>query len=393
MSGLLSAAGGIVAAASLPGSLALALLSGAALLPARRSLALPPETGRIAIVVPAHDEAASIGTTAGALAAACAADGAADLWVIADNCSDATAELATASGARVIVRDEPQRRGKGPALAHAFDSLAGAGYAWYIVIDADSEVAPGFLDAMRRAMNPQRDALQACYLSRPATTRRGRLARLAQIGYNLVRPRGRSRIGCSVGILGNGFALRANLLERIPYAADSVVEDLEYHLLLVAAGIDVAYVPDALVLGEIAESANGARQQRTRWEGGRLRMLATRIPGIAAAVAQGRWRQLETLADLLLLPLGLHLLLVAGGLLAPAPLAMTAASVFIVAIAAYLLAIFRRGPVTAGDLAALLAAPGYLAWKIALLPATLARSRRNAAWIRAERAIECQGQS
>jgi hypothetical protein len=146
-----------------------------------------------------------------------------------------------------------------------------------------------------------------------------------------------------------------------------------------------------LVLGEIAESAGGARQQRTRWEGGRLRMLATRLPGLAAAIVRGRWRQLETLADLLLLPLGLHLLLVAGGLLAPAPLAMTAASVFTVALAAYLLAIFRRGPVTAGDLAALLAAPGYLAWKIALLPATLARSRRNAAWIRAERAVECQG--
>jgi cellulose synthase/poly-beta-1,6-N-acetylglucosamine synthase-like glycosyltransferase len=388
---MIDAIGGIAAAASLPGSLTLALLSAAALPPPRRAPETAGEGGRIAIVVPAHDEAASIGLTASALSAACAADGAADLWVIADNCSDATAVLAAAAGARVIVRDDPTRRGKGPALAHAFATLAAAGYAWYIVVDADSELAPGFLAAMRRAMTPDAAALQACYLARPATTPRGRVARLAQIGYNLVRPLGRCRLGCSAGILGNGFALRGSLLAQVPYAADSVVEDLEYHLMLVGAGVDVGFVPEALVLGEIAESARGARQQRTRWEGGRLRMLATRAPALASAVLRGDRRLLEPLADLLLLPLGLHLLLVAISLLAPAPLAAAAVGAGVTALLAYVAAILLRGPVGRQDLAALLAAPGYLAWKIALLPATLAHSRRAAAWNRSERAIECQG--
>jgi hypothetical protein len=120
-------------------------------------------------------------------------------------------------------------------------------------------------------------------------------------------------------------------------------------------------------------------------------MLATRAPSLAGAVLGGEARLLEPLADLLLLPLGMHGVLVAIALLAPAPLAAAAGAAGLAALLAYIAAILLRGPVGRHDLAALLAAPGYLAWKLALLPATLAHSRRAAAWTRSERAIECQG--
>jgi hypothetical protein len=62
---------------------------------------------------------------------------------------------------------------------------------------------------------------------------RTRLMNVALMAFNALRPRGRERIGLSAGILGNGFALAAETLRPGPYTADSVVEDLEYHLLLV----------------------------------------------------------------------------------------------------------------------------------------------------------------
>ena len=96
----------LVAAASLPGSLALGALSLAALWPGQRTSGRDAAcTERIAIVVPAHNERQSIGRTLDNLLAAARADGRSDVWVIADNCDDDTAQRAETAGARVIVRE------------------------------------------------------------------------------------------------------------------------------------------------------------------------------------------------------------------------------------------------------------------------------------------------
>lgn len=379
---------------SLPGSLVLAWWSWAALLPARRHPAAQPtapaETGLLAIVVPAHNEAASIARTVRNLRRACKTDGHTQLWVVADNCTDETAHLAARAGAQVLQRQDTQRRGKGHALEFAFGQLAQQGVSWFVVVDADSTVDDGFLAQMRHEMHPERQALQACYLSRPTHTLRGRLARVAQFGFNRVRPLGRSRLGASVGLLGNGFALRADTTTQVPYTAHSVAEDLEYHLHLALAGMAVHYVPDALVWGEIAESGTGAPQQRARWEGGRFRMIREWTRPLLARGLRGQTQVLEPLAELLLLPLGLHVVLLAVAALGLHPLGLLATGTGLAAIALYLLAIALRTPVSRAELAALLLAPAYVLWKLTLLPLTLAKSRRNAAWVRAERAAEAR---
>jgi cellulose synthase/poly-beta-1,6-N-acetylglucosamine synthase-like glycosyltransferase len=384
---VLNAAATLVAAASLPGSLTLGALSLAALWPGRLTGdRKPAETGRIAVVVPAHNEIDSIERTLDSLLAAARADANTDVWVIADNCDDATAEKAETAGARVIVRQHAQLRGKGHALEYAFSRLTPMGYAWLLVIDADSTLEPGFLPAMRAAMHPDRNALQACYLSQAGSHLRSRVSRLAQWGFNLVRPLARERLGFSCGLLGNGFALRAGLLERLPYRAHSVVEDLEYHLLLVNAGERVHFVVDAVVTGEIADTRDGARTQRTRWEGGRLRMLWEHLGPLLKRTLTGDRAAAELLADLLLLPLGMHvLLLLAAALLGG--VGTHAALIGVFAIGLYVAAILWRGPTTAQDLGALAFSPFYLAWKVTLLPATLLHSRRRALWVRSTRNV------
>jgi cellulose synthase/poly-beta-1,6-N-acetylglucosamine synthase-like glycosyltransferase len=384
---VLNTAATFVAAASLPGSLTLGALSLAALWPGQRTGDREEsETGRIAIVAPAHNESDSIGRTLDSLLAAARADANTDVWVIADNCDDDTAEKAETAGARVIVRQHAQLRGKGHALEYAFSRLTPMGYAWLLVIDADSTLEPRFLPAMRAAMHPDRNALQACYLSQAGSHLRSRVSRLAQWGFNLVRPLARERLGFSCGLLGNGFALRAGLLERLPYRAHSVVEDLEYHLLLVNAGERVHFVVDAVVTGEIADTRDGARTQRTRWEGGRLRMLREHLGPLLKRTLTGDRAAAELLADLLLLPLGMHvLLLLAAALLGG--VGTHAALIGVFAIGLYVAAILWRGPTTAQDLGALAFSPFYLAWKVTLLPATLLHSRRRALWVRSTRNV------
>ena len=387
---LITLAATVVAALSLPGSLTLALLSLAALWPGQVARGIKPaETGRIAIVVPAHNESASIARTLNNLLAACHADAHTDLWVIADNCDDDTAQQAEAAGARVIVRRNAGLRGKGHALEYAFARLTPMAYSWLLVIDADSTLEPGFLSAMRAAMHPDRNAVQACYLSTAGNHLRSRVSRLAQWGFNLVRPLARERLGFSCGLLGNGFALRAELLNRLPYRAYSVVEDLEYHLLLVNHGERVHFVVDAVVTGEIADTRDGARTQRTRWEGGRLRMLHEHFSGLLRRTLSGNAAAAELLADLLLLPLGMHvLLLLVAALLGG--VGVHAALIGTVAIGLYVSAILWRGPTTAQDLLVLACSPVYLIWKLTLLPATLLQSRRRAHWVRSRRNHETE---
>lgn len=382
----LDVAAWLIAIATLPGSLLLAVLSAAALLPVarRKTPPAPANAARLAFVVPAHDEAENIHKTVASLVAACQADGNAETWVVADNCSDDTAERARLGGAQVIERRNPLQRGKGHALAFAFEQLPTAAGEWLIVVDADSTLEAGFLPAMRAAMTAQRHALQACYLSQTGDHLRSRVSRIGQWGFNLVRPLGRQRLGCSCGLFGNGFALRRSLLAQLPYTAHSVVEDLEYHLLLVAAGERVHFVPTARVTGEIADTVDGARTQRTRWEGGRLRMLKDHFLPLSRRCLRGERAAIEPLADLLLLPLGMHcLLLVLAALLGGAGL--WAAAFGVLAIGVYLVATLVRGPTRRADLGALLMSPVYLAWKLTLLPATLKQGRREAAWVRSRR--------
>src|SRR5436309_2851699 len=87
----------------------------AALLPRRRRAA--DQAGprpTCAVLIPAHDEEAGIGGTIRALLPQLQLGD--RVVVIADNCTDRTAEQARSLGAVAAERNDPERRGKGHAL-------------------------------------------------------------------------------------------------------------------------------------------------------------------------------------------------------------------------------------------------------------------------------------
>src|SRR6202035_5269520 len=111
----------------------------------------PPSSSRqliFDIIVPAHNEAAGI---AGTVANLLQLDWPGErnrVVVIADNCPDTTAEIARESGATVITRFDAARRGKGYALAHAFDWSRADGRSQAVaVVDADSHASPNLLES------------------------------------------------------------------------------------------------------------------------------------------------------------------------------------------------------------------------------------------------------
>lgn len=375
-------------ALTLPGSLLLLALSLGALLPPRRHTGAPAR-GRLAIIVPAHDEAAGIARTVRNLRQAAAADGNAFVVVIADNCSDATATVAAACGVDVLERHDAALRGKGHALDFAFRTLADAAD-YFLIIDADSEIADGFLAALRRGFGSGAEALQSRYTVLNADdSLRTRLMEVALTAFNVVRPRGRSALGLSAGLFGNGFALATTLLQRLPYSAGSVVEDLEYHLLLAQNAVRVDYLDDATVRGEMPSGGSGARTQRARWEGGRLHMMRVHLPRLAAALLRGEGHAFEPALDLLLLPLSWHLSLLAVLLLPGASRIYALIAIAIVGL--HVLAALIVGRLSWRHLTALFSVPFYIAWKLLLLPLTLASAKRGSAWVRTARAPQSQG--
>ena len=404
---LLWCAAGIAAAiVTLPGTIELLTLSLASLLPERKpkpqSLATETTPWRTAIVIPAHNEELSIAACVRTLLAA-AIPGTA-VYVIADNCTDATAAVAHAAGATVLERINLSLRGKGYALDHAFRTLASLSPApdCVLVVDADTQVAPNFISAASAALRGGAAAVQSRYLvANPEQNTRTRLMALALRAFNVVRPLGRERLGLSAGIFGNGFGLRRETLSRVPYTAASVVEDLEYHLNLVRAGLRVVFLNQTTVFGEMPTGAQASKTQRSRWEGGRLRMAVEHAPALALEILSFRFTCLEPLLELLLLPLAFHVLLLlvaASTPLAPVRIiGLAGLGVVLVHLLAAIAA--NRGAASEGatnlaggsvssDLAALASAPFYVLWKLLLIPTLLRSSRRSNDWVRTARNAE-----
>lgn len=379
--------GALALALALPGSFYLLLLTLAALRPAAPART-PDERQRalrLAIVVPAHNEAQGITRTLHSLQAQVALWPNTRLLVVADNCSDETAAVARAAGAVVLVRDDPLHRGKGQALRHAFAAL-GDRVDWLLVVDADTDVAGNFIGAMRAAMQDGVDALQCRYGMRdPDQSAAARLTELALGAWNLLRPRGRMALGLSAGILGNGFALSRRTLDRVPYLAESIVEDVEYHHLLIEAGLRVHFVDATTVLGDMPLAATAAGAQRARWEGGRLGLLLTRGPALLRRLLQGQWRLADPLLDLMLPPLAWLLTLQLQALALGSGLVRGVAAAALLALGLHVLVALKLIHADRRHLRALLGLPRYLVWKLSLLAASWRASRRHAGWVRSAR--------
>lgn len=377
----------MLALATLPGTLYLAVLTLAGLRRVVPAADQQPLAGPIAIVVPAHNEAAGIARTVDNLLAIARADGAATVCVVADNCGDDTAEIARAQGAHVLERHNLTQRGKGYALDHAFTQLASEGFVAYVVIDADTLAEPNLLSVLRRHLGAGALAVQTRYTVLNAEqSPRTRLAELALCAFNALRPRGRHALGWSAGILGNGFALTAQALQQVPYRATSVVEDLEYHLRLIEQGLRVHFADETMVRGDMPVAGSGQATQRARWEGGRLRMLLDHGASLLRRGVSGQWRFLEPLLDLLLLPLAYHTVLLLALLLIPLSWARGLGLAGLAVLVLHVLAAAAVGGLSSRRLwLAFWAVPEYLWWKLRMLRTTVKTSQASAEWERTHR--------
>ncbi len=348
---------------------------------------------KIDIVVPAHDESLGIAGTLASLSAVDYPRSRYRIFVVADNCTDDTAQRATAAGACVILRTVPEARGKGHALAFAFDGLLREGWSdAVVVVDADTVVAPDFLLRVGTRFARGAEAMQADYAVRnPDESWRTRLMAIAFSTFHELRSRARERLGVSCGLRGNGMAFTARTLRRVPWDATSLTEDVEYGARLGVAGVRVEYAGDARVFGSMPVDAKSSESQRVRWESGRAALARTLVPMLLGRGVVGAVR-LDLAIDLLVPPLSWLALAVGIGTAASCALAwlQPAAAlgvapwlVFGVALAAYALRGWSLSGTGSRGLSALAMAPAYVVWK--LIVRLRRRGRAAGEWIRTTR--------
>ena len=347
---------------------------------------------RLVVLVPAHDEAAGIAASLATIVPQLVAGD--RLLVVADNCSDDTASIATAAGAESIRRDDLARRGKGYALDFGVRHLEADAPAVVVIVDADCVLHAGSLDRLVTACIASGRPTQALYLMRsPAGAALStRISEFAWAVRNRVRPLGALRLGIPCQLMGTGMAFPWSVIARAPLASGHLVEDMCLGLDLAAAGTPPLFCPDALVTSTFAAKAEGLVSQRTRWEHGHLGVIVERAPrALWQAMRAGDAAFAGMVLDLCVPPLAsLVLLLLAGALAGFASLAFGGEAaplcVFVLALALVSIGVavawrrFGREIVSLRDLAGV---PGYVVSKLPLYWRAL--RGRQASWVRTDR--------
>ncbi len=255
-----------------------------------------------------------------------------------------------------------------------------------MILDADSTISLNLIPKVREGLS-RASVVQCRYeATSVGMPSRALLRALAFRCMNVIRPLGRKRLGLSCGIFGNGFALRAEVLERVRYTALSIVEDLEFHLSLLSAGIRTDFIEDAIVSAGVPQTSTGERTQSARWEGGRLRISISRGPSLFRRLLSGQPSLIEPIIDLMGAPIGIGVCFLCILLLLPVPILRWYAVCGLSIVALHVLVGVYQSPDPKADLTALASSPFYVLSKVAMLPAIFRAGGKRADWVRTSRA-------
>ena len=379
---LLSGAGRMLQAAMwLPiGHLAAVSVAGS-----RRPPPVEPRTPRhcFVVLIPARDEQGQIATPVRSALASRYPAALRRVVVVADNCTDATAAAADASGAEVWDRTDPSRASKGAAVQWALERLAkDDGWDAVLFLDADAEVDPDFLGVVDRRLAEGAAVIQGeRHVTNAGDSLVARLAQVSSAAQCVLRPRGRARLGGAAKLVGNGMVIHRRVFDVCPWQADGLVEDFEYWLELLAHGIHPVHEPGAVVSDLMPTDLAAARVQRSRWEAGRWSVLRDEGGRFARIALRRRDPVMaEAVASELLFPN----LSITGALVAAAGLARwattgrgaRAAVAQSGVLVGHLVLSLRAAKAPPATYAALALAPGVAVWRMWITVEAMVKHRR-----------------
>ena len=284
---------------------------------------------RYAAVVAARNEAGVIGELLRTLREQKYPAEMLDLYVIADNCTDDTAQVATQAGATVYRRFNRVRKGKGYALDEFFRWLARDGrdrYDAYLIFDADNLVDHNFVGEMNRVFATGKyDAITSYRNSRNFGTNwisAGYALWFLREARFLSAPR--MALGSNCHVSGTGFLVSARTIrENGGWPFHLLTEDIQFSVDCAVRGRRIGYCDRAVIYDEQPTTFRQSLDQRLRWSKGFYQVEAQYTLPLLRGMARGGRRgwacydMLMTVAPGMLLTLAVLLfnLLVCGAVL------------------------------------------------------------------------------
>ena len=249
---------------------------------------------RFAVLIAARNEETVIGDLLDSLHAQDYDMSLITVFVIADNCTDRTAAIASEKGAVVYTRQNKQAVGKGYALeallAHIKSDYPD-GYDAYLVFDADNLLAPDFLTRMNESFSAGNEII-TCYRNS-----KNYGSNWISAGYALWFLResrflngAREALGSSCAVSGTGFLFSQKILNECGgWPFHLLVEDIEFSIHNILSGHRIAICQDAVIYDEQPTDFAQSCRQRLRWAKGYIQVFQRYGGKLLKGAARGSW--------------------------------------------------------------------------------------------------------
>lgn len=191
-----------------------------------------------------------------------------DVYVIADNCTDKTAEIARAHGAYAAERSSEGERGKGFAIRWMLAELAlmKRQYDAVVMFDADNLVATNFLRVMNDRLQDGKKVIQGYLdIKNPYDSWVSVSMAISYWYTNRMWQLARYNLGLSCALGGTGLCIDLPLLNKLGWEATGLTEDVEFGARCVSIGIYPVWAHDARVYDEKPITLKASLRQRLRW--------------------------------------------------------------------------------------------------------------------------------
>jgi len=228
------------------------------------------------VIIPAHNEESVIRNLIESLKEQDYSKEFYNIYVIADNCTDGTAEIAEDAGAIVYKRFDEQNRTKGFALNWFLKQKIeeNADYDAFCVFDADNIVDKNFLKNMNKKLCQGEDIVQG-YRDIKNPTDSWITAGYAIFYWMMNRfyHLARYNLGLSPLINGTGFMVKFDVIKPNGWETQTLTEDIEFSLLNIANGTKLGWSTDAIVYDEQPVHFDQSWSQRSRWTVGHIQCI------------------------------------------------------------------------------------------------------------------------
>jgi len=246
---------------------------------------------RFMMIIPAHNEEKVIKELVDSLQHLDYNKDLYDIYVIADNCTDSTAQIAKDAGAIVYERFDETHKTKGFALQWFLQQKIeeDAPYDAFCIFDADNIVDKNFLKAMNKKLNQGEDVVQGYRdIKNPSDS-------WVTAGYaifywtmNRFYHLARYNLGLSPLINGTGFMVKFDVVKPDGWQTKTLTEDIEFSLKRIIAGKKLGWATDAIVYDEQPVGFKQSWSQRSRWTVGHIQCLKEYTKPLAVAVKDNK---------------------------------------------------------------------------------------------------------